>query len=70
MRVYHFIDSQRADFDVLTLCRVCEVSRSAYYDWRAAQAAGPGDADVEEAYLANRMYAIWQETRGRYGVPG
>ena len=44
MRVYHFIDSQKAEFDVATLCRVCGVSRSTYYDWRTAQAAGPGDA--------------------------
>jgi len=40
VRVYHFIDSQKAEFDVATLCRVCGVSRSTSYDWRTAQAAG------------------------------
>ena len=69
MRVYHFIDSQKAEFDVATLCRVCGVSRSTYYDWRTAQAAGPSDADIEEAYLANRIHDVWQASRGRYGVP-
>ncbi|MGH2733762.1 MAG: hypothetical protein ACRDJG_12660 [Actinomycetota bacterium] len=57
MRVYRFIDSQRTDFDVKTLCRVCKVSRSSYYDW----AAGPDAAIIEEAYLANRIYDIWRD---------
>jgi hypothetical protein len=69
VRVYRFIDSQRTDFDVKTLCRVCEVSRSSYYDWAAAQSAGRDGTTVEEAYLANRIYDIWKGARGRYGVP-
>jgi transposase InsO family protein len=69
VRVYRFIDSQKAEFDTKALCRVCEVSRSAYYDWATAQAAEPSDAVIEEACLANRIYDIWQAARGRYGVP-
>lgn len=67
MRVYHFIDCQKADFDVKTLCRVCEVSRSAYYDW--AKSIGPDEATWAEAELADRIYDIWANSRGRYGVP-
>ncbi|MGH2697309.1 MAG: IS3 family transposase, partial [Actinomycetota bacterium] len=69
MRVYRFIDCQKADFDVKTLCRVCEVSRSAYYAWAGADDAGPDEATWEEATLANRIYDIWARSRGRYGVP-
>lgn len=67
MRVYHFIDCQKAEFDVKTLCRVCEVSRTAYYDW--ARKVGPDEATLVEAELANRIHDIWTRSRGRYGVP-
>jgi transposase InsO family protein len=69
VRVYAFIDSQKATFDVKALCRVCQVSRSSYYDWAATQAAGPDEDDYEEAYLANRIYDVWAQAKGRYGVP-
>ncbi|MGH8914898.1 MAG: IS3 family transposase [Acidimicrobiia bacterium] len=67
MKIYCFIDTQKADFDVKTLCRVCEVSRSAYYAWAAKD--GPDEATRAEADLANRIYDIWAASRGRYGVP-
>lgn len=69
MRVYRFIDSQRTTFPVKTLCRVCEVAASSFYAWRAAQAAGPDEATIEEAYLAKRIHDIWTGSRRRYGVP-
>lgn len=69
MRVYRFIDCQKAEFDVKTLCRVCEVSRSAFYTWARAEEIGADDATWEEATMANRIYDIWARSRGRYGVP-
>ena len=69
MRVYRFIDSQRTAFPVKALCRVCEVATSSFYAWTAAQAAGPDEATVEEAYLANHIHDIWTGSRRRYGVP-
>jgi len=69
VRVYRFIDSQRTAFPVKALCRVCEVATSSFYAWTAAQAAGPDEATVEEAYLANHIHDIWTGSRRRYGVP-
>jgi len=69
VRVYRFIDSQRTTFPTKTLCRVCEVATSSFYAWAAAQAAGPEEATIEEAYLANRIHDIWTASRHRYGVP-
>ena len=40
-KVFAFVDRQRAEFAVKTLCRVCRVSTSGYYDWIARRAAGP-----------------------------
>ncbi len=60
MKVFAFIDSQKAEFDVKTLCEVCEIPRSSYYEWAAMWA---------EAAFANRAFDIWAASRGRYGSP-
>jgi hypothetical protein len=67
--LYRFIDSQKAEFGAKLACRVCGVSRTAYYDWAAGKGAGADEATIEEAHLANRIYDIWAGSRGRYGAP-
>ena len=67
-RVYRFIAAETASFAVTVLCRVCGVSRSAYYAW-LGRGDGPDEATVEEAELANRVYDIWRGRRCRYGAP-
>ena len=32
---YRFIEAHRDEFEVQTMCRVLEVSRSGYYAWRS-----------------------------------
>jgi transposase InsO family protein len=67
-RVYRFIRCESGNFAVARLCQVCEVSRSAYYDW-LGRPDGPSEALVEEAYLADRIFEVWRRCRGRYGAP-
>jgi transposase InsO family protein len=67
-RLYRFIEAEAMSFAVVALCRVCGVSRSAYYGWRA-RGDGPEEATVAEAYLANRIYDVWRRSRRRYGAP-
>ena len=67
-RRYRFIASQEGQFAVRTLCRVCQVSASAYYAWRR-RGEGPTGATVAEAYLANEIFDIWVSSRRRYGSP-
>ena len=69
MKVFAFIDSQKADFNIKTLCDVCGIARSSYYDWVAATAAGADDACWEEAAFENQVFDIWARSRSRYGVP-
>lgn len=69
MRVYAFISDQQTDFPVETLCRVCAVSRSAYYGWVAARAAGPSPAEEDEAAVLERIRQVHKVSRGRYGEP-
>ena len=68
-QIYRFIGGESARFSVARLCKVCGVARSAYYDWLGRQRAGPSEALVEEAQLADRIFDIWRRSRGRYGVP-
>jgi transposase InsO family protein len=69
VRVFAFVSRQRAEFAVKTLCRVCRVSTSGYYDWAARQAAGPTPAERAEAELVSQIRLVHKESRGRYGEP-
>lgn len=60
-----FIEAEKAEHDVTMLCRVLEVSRSAYYDWRA----GPSTRDVEDAHLINLIRDVHMRSRRTYGAP-
>jgi transposase len=59
--VFAFVDRQKADFAVKTLCRVCRVSRAGFYDLVARQAAGPTAGQVDEAELVAR--SAWSSRR-------
>ena len=67
-RVYRFVERETGSFSVAVLCRVCKVSRSAYYAWKRT-GEGPDDTTIAEARLANRIFDIWRASRGRYGSP-
>lgn len=69
MRVFAFVDRQKAEFAVRTLCRVCRVSTSGYYDWAARVAAGPTPAQRGEAELVGQIRLVHRESRGNYGEP-
>ena len=58
MRVFAFVLRQKADFPVKTLCRVCRVSTSGFYDWAGRQAAGPSAAEAAEADLVERIRLV------------
>jgi putative transposase len=67
-RIYRFIREETPNYPVTVLCRVCRVSRSAYYAW-LDRGDGPSDDLVEEAKLANRIFDLWRRSRRRYGSP-
>jgi transposase InsO family protein len=69
VRVFAFVDRQKAEFEVKTLCRVCRVSSSGYYDWGGRRAAGPSPAELAEADLVDQIRLVHTASRGRYGEP-
>lgn len=69
VRVFAFVDRQKAEFAVKTLCRVCRVSTSGYYDWASRVAAGPSEAAVAEAELVVKIRLVHHQSRHNYGEP-
>ncbi len=55
MRVFAFVDRQKAEFAIRTLCRGCRVSTSGYYAWASREAAGPTTAQLAEADLVAKI---------------
>jgi len=70
MSRYGWVDSRKAEgFEVKAACQVAGVSTSAYYDFKAREAAGPSEADWEEALLINEIHLVHDHLDDTYGSP-
>lgn len=70
MSRYRHVDAMKAaGFPIAAACEAAEVSRSAYYEWKANEATGPSQAELDEAYLVNEIIDIHAATDGTYGSP-
>ena len=62
---YGFIQVQQKTYPVTVLCRVMEVSASAYYAWCQAKCAG---VDIrQDQYLADKVRQIFVENKCSFG---
>lgn len=52
--------------DVNRCCRVLQISRSGYYDWRSRPAS---NRRLENATLGSKLKKHWEESRRTYGLP-
>ena len=67
MRLFKLIDAEKkADYSISLLCRVLQVSRSGYYDWKDRP---PSKRHRENAALTRRITEIHERSRGTYGYP-
>jgi len=69
MKIYSFIAEEQANhssWTVREMCRVLEVSRSGFYDWRGR---GPSDRELSDRRLAIEIEAIWECSDRTYGAP-
>ncbi len=66
MRVYQFIDAERACWPVRAMCRVLGVARSAFNDWARGEL---GRRAVEDARLEVHIKAIHRRSNGTYSSP-
>ena len=66
MSRYRFVEAESGRYQVAQLCRITEVSRTAYYEWQDRQ---PSTRDQDDAALTAKIRAIHAASGGQYGVP-
>ena len=64
MSRYWFVEAESARYPVTQLCRVTEVSRTAYYEWQE-----PSKRELDDEALTAKIRAIHAASGGQYGVP-
>jgi transposase InsO family protein len=63
---YRFIEAEKTQCAVTTLCRVLQVSRAAYYDWSCA---APSTRALANGELLEKIRTIHARSRMTYGAP-
>jgi putative transposase len=69
--IYGFIAAEKTTYPVRLLCRVLQVSASAFYDWinRGSPVISDDDLDdLDDAHAANELHNAWVEHRRTYGT--
>jgi putative transposase len=66
VKLFGFIDAEKANYPVSLLCRVLKVSRSGYYDWKARPLSKMAR---ENAALTEKIREIHERSRRTYGYP-
>jgi putative transposase len=66
MTRYRFVEAESSRYPVTQLCRIAQVSRTAYYEWQDGQ---PSQRARDDAALLAKIKAIHAASDGQYGVP-
>jgi len=67
---YEWIAARKAEgFPIKAACKIAEVSRQAFCDWRKKRAGGPTDAETADTVLVAEMRDIDAEFDSTYGQP-
>jgi transposase InsO family protein len=67
VRLWPFIEAEKAERrNVKRTCELLEVSRAAFYDFAKHE---PSARELGDAELTERIRAIYDESKGRYGAP-
>jgi putative transposase len=66
VKLFSFIDAEKASYSVSLLCRVLKVSRSGYYDWKDRP---PSRRSREDIALTIKICEIHDRSRRTYGYP-
>jgi putative transposase len=67
---YKWVAARKAEgFPITMACKIAEVSRQAFNDWRLNRAAGPSEAEVADAALVAEMRKVQAEFDDTYGQP-
>ncbi len=67
-RIYGFIAAEKTTYPVRLLCRVLQVSASAFYAWLHCDRPTVSDEDLDDAHSANVLRDAWVAHRRTYGA--
>ena len=67
-QVYGLIAAEKATYPVRLLCRVLQVSTSAFYDWIGRGSPTVADCDLDDAHAADELRDAWVAHRRTYGA--
>jgi putative transposase len=65
---YGFIAAEKTTYPVRLLCRILQVSASAFYDWIGRGSPAVSDTDLDDAHAANELHDAWTQHRRTYGA--
>jgi len=63
------IEAEKANYPIMRMCDLLEVSRSGYYKWRANRNARPTPAQRRRADLDAKVAKFHAASDGVYGAP-
>jgi putative transposase len=63
------IDAEKANYPIVRMCRLLEVDRRRYYEWRRRRGAGPTKRQLRLAALTEKIKAHHKASHGTYGAP-
>ena len=64
--IYAFIEAEKTNHRISTMCRVLRVSKSGFYGWRDRASSARARAD---AILSEKIVRIHRDSRQTYGAP-
>jgi putative transposase len=64
--IYAFVEAEKANHRVNTMCRALKVSKSGFYGWRGR---APSARDQADALLSEKIALIHRDSRETYGAP-
>jgi transposase InsO family protein len=69
VKLYTFIDAQKAQFSVVSLCAALSVPVSSYYDWHATGRERHAGRVAARAELTDAIRVVHAGSEGTYGSP-
>ena len=63
------MNDQREGYPLELMCRMLEVSRSGYYDWKARRGQAPSKRTQRKTELLEKIKVVHEESRETYGSP-
>jgi len=66
VRVFEFIQSEKANHKIAVMCRLLGVSRSGYHAWATRP---PPPRSVRDAEITDAIHHVWERSRRTYGAP-